>query len=468
MSISKNEIIVSTLLSIVVFAFTPYILIATGLAFIIMIFLIIDKKYFPSIIVVSFLIVTSTISPELRSAMNILSIFLLIYLYIEKYELSFKKIHEIPKALIYVCICIYLSMLVSSVMSVAFNESVEWLVMQIEFFIIIYLLYSLLDFEESIYLFSNSIIVAAVFTSLGLLISFIISPTATLLLVSTGMTHEEGFTGNPAGSANLIFIASMQIIFYLMQKPEGKKKAYLITTLVFFSISLLLTNSRAAILGYFIAILFMLFISNKKYFNRVLRYILAISVIAFISSTFLDIFSQYFRVTRIFENTRYIIWDMTLDIIKQNPIFGVGPGVFRHHIYNNLPIMLGSWDENQIRWVYDNAGTGHSHNFFLYKTSELGLVGLTISLFFLGLNFKYGISLLKYFAKEQKQFKYVSMIIAVMIGLLVRGLFESTGILTYGWLTRDLPFWLLIINLIYLYNKYIYSKKIKIEKMTNA
>lgn len=464
MSISKNEIIISILFSIVVFAFAPYVYIAAGLAFVVIIFLIIDKKYFPSIIAVSLLVVTSTISPELRSTMNILSIFLLVYLYLEKYGISLKKISEIPRSLVYVCCSIFLSMLISAVLSVAFYESVEWLIMQLEFFVIIYLLYSLIELEEGIYLFSNSIIAAAVFTSLGLFISFLISPTETLLLVSSGMSHEEGFTGNPAGSANLIFIGSMQIIFSLMQRPKGRNKIFLISLLVFLFVSLILTNSRAAILGYFVSLLLMLFLSNKKYFNKALRYILVIAALAFISSTFLDIFSQYFRVTRIFENTRYVIWDMTLDIIKQNPIFGVGPGAFRHHIYNNIPIMIGSWEENQIKWIYENAGTGHSHNFFLYKTSELGIIGLIISLFFIGLIFKYGILLLRHFTKQEKQFKYVSMIIAVLTGLLIRGFFESTGILTYGWLTRDLPLWLLIINLIYLYNKYIYSKKIEIEK----
>ena len=67
---------------------------------------------------------------------------------------------------------------------------------------------------------------------------------------------------------------------------------------------------------------------------------------------------------------------MSIGIITDNPIWGTGPGQFKYFMYNHIPVMLGSWEENQITWIFKNAGLGESHNFFLFKTAESGVFGL--------------------------------------------------------------------------------------------
>ncbi|MGE5795358.1 MAG: hypothetical protein ACM34N_01170, partial [Ignavibacteria bacterium] len=42
-------------------------------------------------------------------------------------------------------------------------------------------------------------------------------------------------------------------------------------------------------------------------------------------------------------------------------------------------------------------------------------------------------------------------ITAAGVGLFVRGMFEGIGILTYGWIKVDLPFWLIFALLIFLF-----------------
>jgi hypothetical protein len=41
--------------------------------------------------------------------------------------------------------------------------------------------------------------------------------------------------------------------------------------------------------------------------------------------------------------------------------------------------------------------------------------------------------------------------IAVGIGLFIRGLFEAIGLIYYGYITADLPFWILFGILIFIY-----------------
>ena len=47
----------------------------------------------------------------------------------------------------------------------------------------------------------------------------------------------------------------------------------------------------------------------------------------------------------------------------------------------------------------------------------------------------------------------VISILSIIVGILVRSFFEITGIITYGFITRDLPLWIILIILVYLYQK---------------
>ena len=49
----------------------------------------------------------------------------------------------------------------------------------------------------------------------------------------------------------------------------------------------------------------------------------------------------YFRVERL-TSGRDWIWETMVNIIKNNPVLGVGPAATRFEIFKNLPFMLGS------------------------------------------------------------------------------------------------------------------------------
>jgi hypothetical protein len=50
-------------------------------------------------------------------------------------------------------------------------------------------------------------------------------------------------------------------------------------------------------------------------------------------------------------------------------------------------------------------------------------------------------------------------IVASATGLFVRALFDGINILTYGWISVDLPFWLMFSILIYFYNNIDIAEK---------
>jgi O-antigen ligase len=161
------------------------------------------------------------------------------------------------------------------------------------------------------------------------------------------------------------------------------------------------------------------------------------------------------RAERVFENPRYNLWDISFSIIQNHTIFGVGPGNFGSYMYKYNPIMLNSYSSIDMRYIYEFASVGHSHNFFLFMFSEMGILGLINSILIPYLFFKYSFNLKKIVPKEDYHIYWlVVTIIGCGIGMFARSIFESTGIMTYGWITRDLPFWILFSIIVFYYQKY--------------
>lgn len=211
-----------------------------------------------------------------------------------------------------------------------------------------------------------------------------------------------------------------------------------------------MTNARAAIAAAFVSIMVILFFTNRKIFKRILVAAVIIVPLLFIISYTGSIMDNYFRVGRILENTRYYLWDMAFGMIKDHPLFGVGPGMFNHYMYTYLPVQMGSWTEREL-YVLQQIASSPAHNFFLMRASEEGLLGFISAVGIFFVYFKYGFAMIKKTRNTNENFFIISVgITAIGAGLFVRSFFEATGIFTNGWITRDLPFWLLFTILVYI------------------
>ena len=450
----KKEILLTLILVSVTFLVLPHLWIATLILLGIFIwFLFGSKDLIIPLIIMSLLVITSDISESLRIVINLLGYFILIYLFIHEYGLDFSKYPKVPNVVILFVIFTILSLTFSTLFSSYFSLGIIEILRQAVFFILIYIIYSFIKGEKEIYLYLNALVLSGTIIGILILDSFI-KNSDIFILETKGLTHEGGYINNVAAAGG-IFAISISINLAYLFLPKFKKTKYkllLITTLVIQIMALLVTNSRAAFLATFVSGIYILFKLNKK--------ALKILSASFISTGFLilvifpkivDIISTFLRFNRVFENLRYILWDIAFGIIKDNPIFGIGPGTFKYYMYKYLPVQLGSWNERSIYFVYKEAGTGHAHNFWLYRFSELGIFGfigaVALPVIFFYLIFKLG----KYI---KNKYEYTVIIVAItgsILGLLYRSMFESTGFLTNGWITRDLPFWVIFLIVIFLF-----------------
>lgn len=416
-----------------------------------------NKQNWIVLIISNYLLITSDIAEEIRLAINIFNVVMLVYLASDKFSFGSLSYPKLPRTILLLMMLTIASMLLSTIFSSNIYESLIQCVRQGLFFIIIYFFYSLIEFEQDIKYFYRAIIISASILALIIIITFIQSDKLFYLLIAQGFVVDAGYLNNQAAGGGLFAVSIPLILSLIFSKGliELKIKKYLTIMYILQFLGLLLSNSRAAIFAAVISSLIITFVLRRKLFSQILKLILSLcaGIFLLIPSIF-DVISVFFRLNRVVENTRYYIWDMALEIIKAHPILGVGPGQFYNHMYNNLPVLIGSWEEKQLRWLYDMIGNGFGigHNFFIQRFTELGIVGMIPTLYMPILFLSIGFKLVRKTANHL-YFPIVIGIVGSGIGLFLRSFYEATGLLSYGWISRDLPFWLLLLSL-FVFRKY--------------
>ena len=453
----KREIFLTLILVSITILLLPHLWAATLILLgILTWFLFGSKNLIIPLIIIALLVITSDISESLRVAVNLLGFLILIYLFIHDYGLDYSRFPKIPGVIILFVIYTILSLSLSTIFSSYFSLGIIEVFRQSAFFVLMFIIYSFIKGEKEISLYLNALIFAGTIIGILILDSFI--KNADIFILETqGLTHEGGYINNVAAAGG-IFAISISINLAYLFLPKFKKIKYkllLLITLLIQITALLVTNSRAAFLAAFVSGIYILFKLNRKIFK-----ILSASILSFclliiaVFPKIIEIISTFLRFNRVFENLRYILWDIAFGIIKDNPILGIGPGTFKYYMYKYLPVQLGSWNERSIYFVYKEAGTGHAHNFWLYRFSELGVLGF-IGAAALPVIFFYLIYRIRKHIKNK--FEYTVIVTAItgsVLGLLYRSMFESTGFLTNGWITRNLPFWIIFSIIIYLYQDF--------------
>ncbi len=462
LNIEKSIFITSIILGAVTLLILPYMWIGIVILLALIAFMIWGDKYLVPLFIIAYLVVTSDISENLRVVVNIGGFIILSHKFIKEYGLDFAIYKRVPRTVHHLIAYLILSMIASSIFSEQiFTSLIEVLRLSV-FFFLMYIFYSFLRDSKDVIIYLDSLVKAGIILSLAIIIFFLSSNEKMLTLEAQGLIHEGGYLKNVAAAGGIfaVTIPFNLAAFYLERFTGGKIKIVLTGALILQTIALLLTNSRAAFLALFISSVFILLKFNKAFLKRIIYSITGLFIlIVLFFPKFIGIISAFIRAGRILENTRYYLWDIAFGIIKDNPVFGCGPGMFKYNIYKYLPVMLGSWDESQISRVYKEAGAGHAHNFLLYRTSEGGLLGLIGAIALIALFFYLSQKVLNRVKHDRDWLIILTTIIASGLGLVVRSLFESTGLLTNGWITRDLPFWILFIIVIFLYQNLVISKK---------
>lgn len=172
----------------------------------------------------------------------------------------------------------------------------------------------------------------------------------------------------------LIMTIPLGISLFWFSKKLHKKIIFLGMSLVM-SLSLIFTLSRGGWIGFaFSALIFILLVEK-----RLLLSLIPISIggLYLLPQTILNRIMSIGNLGDSSNAYRIKIWEITGEIIKDNPIAGVG--------FGHIPFK--ETFETYIRTM----PTFHAHNTYLQTAAEIGIPGLIAFLFFLFILFKYAI-----------------------------------------------------------------------------
>ncbi|MCX6149032.1 MAG: O-antigen ligase family protein [Ignavibacteriales bacterium] len=404
---------------------------------------------------------TSNLNEVARNILNIIGVITLAFIYIRENGFKLIKFKELPTDLKIFLLVVLISLFSSTLLSSFFTLSLKTLIQQLIFFLLCYFLYSFIKEKKDIYIIIISLLFASLVVGLGVLYQLAYLGFKIFLVESNSIVRVSGIYNNP-NAVGLLYASTIPFAFSILFIPFSKKwsiKLLFIVSFLFLLFILIITNSRSSMLSVFISFVYIFYSLRKKLFMKVLKPVVIICILILILPQVQDFLSILFRADRIFSNTREYFWSVAFNIIKTNPIFGVGPGVFEEYIYKYLPVTIGSFVEHQMQW----AKSGTAHNFFLFRMADLGILGLVSAVWLFALILKYSKKVIEHYKSVDNEMYILGVTIkGIFLGLLARAFFESTGLLTHGWITRDLPFWLIFIITIFLY-KNINVNKTKLK-----
>ena len=440
------------ILAIVISVVPPMILIILTIIIGFLLFVNRNQVLILPLIILSYLAVTSDYLKDYRIIVNLLSTLVLFYIFLKKYGLSYSDYPEVPRGVIFFCILLFSTLIVSTIFSGYPLTSFAATLRMFLFLLISYMFYALIQNKDDILMYLYSIISVMIIIGLPMIIDaynlglekyfmrVILSEKFDLLAA----TRYSSFT------IFFIAIAVTTSLLFIKEKQFGSKNFVFSIIIIFNIIFLILANSRGGILAAILSIGFILFILNRKLFLKGMLAFLLISVVLFFSMTeFNQAVTNYLRLETV--SDREVYWQMGIDVIGDNPIVGVGVDVFDKYFFNYAP----SSTVNYFKSDFLNIGKPHPHNFFLFYTAENGILGLLTSVMFFVMFFYYAIISMRLTKNNDYNFYVLTVAITgIGIGLFFRSFIEVTGYLIYGYITRDLPFWLLFGALVFIYQKF--------------
>jgi len=454
-TVEKNLLVpllsVSILIAVLL---TNYLLLGIGAVILTIFLYMYGERLLIGIMIVSLLTIVSDFGTTLRLFVHLVNFILLAFLFIKKYGFEFSKYPKIPKPVIVFLSLYYFSMIFSSIFSQHFFAGVIMMARQSIFFIIAYIFFSFINDIKDVRIIIISLICASMIIALSSIYEFAAGG-FNLVNAALGIRYRiANIVGNPLkGSTFFILTIPMVFTFFLSGKYKHKS-TLLLSVASILLIGLFLIISRSALFVVFITLMFILFHLNKQLFKKSITVFFIILFLLFLISPLYDTISLFFQIKFGLSQRNYF-WAMAVDVIKDNPLLGIGPGSFKYEIFNYSPVLLNSWAGRVITDLYmATQGENPSHNLFLKFASDMGIPGIITIVYFMIYYFKISASTLKK-AKDGIT-EYYLIILAISAaggGMFIRGLFDSIGIVTYGIITSDLPFWLWFGILIFFYQK---------------
>jgi len=232
--------------------------------------------------------------------------------------------------------------------------------------------------------------------------------------LSVRLIPGDGATINSSATINLF--AVFLSLFYLTRKNRWFIQIVLCICLTGTFMAVILSYSRAALLGLVVAVVVLFFlISNRKIrFIAICILITLVLVVVHGTSTEVDRFSP----EKLMNNPRIGIYYTSLEIAKDYPIAGVGFGMktFEKYLWKEYNKKIPQ------KWQ-DTDPAPSPHSFFFDILVRLGIVGIAIFCFLLFRAFQISRLLLRCDKGDIRS--WGSYLSASFMGMLIAGLFGS-------------------------------------------
>lgn len=225
----------------------------------------------------------------------------------------------------------------------------------------------------------------------------------------------KGWTSNTNAIAYLIAFPFPVLISYILfgGTRRYKQASFAILT-AFFPIWLLL-NARSTYLFLIIA-MFVLMLLHKRRWLMITTFsaLILVGVIVLVN---IPIISDLLRIE---DGVTYRteIWAAAIEMVRESPVFGKGPGAFDKIKYYYMDIYT--------RAIFGAKQEFSSHNLFLLRASELGLMGAISVIIFWIASIIAIIKSVK-IVRGTDLFPFFAGCSAIFVGMIFRSFFESGG-----------------------------------------
>ena len=413
-------------------------------------------------------ITSSTLDPALRLAVvswSFLSLGWFGLVAVEDQEVT----SQVPRGLITLVLFILFFMTISSLVSIGPEKALSATLRQTLFFVYAFLIYLNVREEKDVFLILSTLIVTGSLNALGIVIKIFTEgiTAATLLAGPIRFYGIFSFINMNFAGTTIAFAAVITLSFFFIQK-RGNRLARVLTgtfsTILFLAV--LISNSRASMLAAMLALLVFVLIRYPRYRLPFVGGVAFVGAVLVLVPPVHEFILLMFRAEN-FLNIRDYLWGMSWAAIQDHYLLGTGPDLFKDYFFKYMTAPEGSYAHFMITKLYLEAGdSGLSHNFFIFRITELGIPGLMTAVWLPGLFYYYGIKTMKALKEtDGAGYTIVTGIISIGTGLLARAMFESIGFLTHGWLMIDLPFWICFISLLFYYRKTV---QIQTENRKNS
>ncbi len=459
--------LISVLVSIPSILLGDYLLLSLPIIILLILSLIIGERFITVLIIVTLFTLVGDVSRTLRPIVYLVDFSLLGYFFLRKYGLYFNSYPRIPKSLQYFLIFYFSVMIISSIMSSYPFAGIGLIVNQIALFVIAYVFYSLISSFEDIKLYFNSIFVVGFILVSFSLLAFYNGDMSLLEIFSPNRPRVSAIISNIEASTNFFVVSFPLLVSALFLKKVFSEKRLQYFLLIYFTIGLVLTMSRSAIVGIVFSTGVIFYILQRRRFYQFVFSILGIVMLFLFFQPLNELLSTFLRIESGMSARDYI-WKMSIDMIEDHFVFGIGPGAYKYEMFNYFPYMLDDWWGKLFIYFQDvTGGANLSHNFFLTFFTDMGILGFLTAISLPIIYFRIGIkTVIRYKNRTLESYYFIIALFAAGSSIIVRNFFNSIGLLYVGGIQTDLPFWLIFGSLIYFYK--VPDRLNQIEKMDKS